>query len=71
MQLRARLSAVSGKAASSADAPNKISLKFDPLFLGDADASWLFDHLGQFVDIELAPSMVPRTPLEDAIDGAR
>lgn len=69
MQLRARLSAVSGKAASSADAPNKVSFKLDPLYLNEDDAGWLFDHLGQYLSVSLDKAAPARTPLEEAIDG--
>lgn len=70
MELRARLSAVSGKAASSADAPNKVSFKLDPLYLNEDDAGWLFDHLGQYLNIQLDRAQPARSPLEEAIDRA-
>lgn len=71
MELRARLSAVSGKAASSADAPNKVSFKLDPLYLNEEDAGWLFDHLGQYLTVQLDRAPASRTPMEEAIDGTR
>lgn len=71
IELQARLSTITGKAASSADAPNKINLKFDPLYLSDDDASWLFEHLGQFLSLRLDHTAPTVAPLDEALEQSR
>jgi hypothetical protein len=72
MQLRAKLSSVDGKAPTSQDGANKIGLKFSPLYLGERDASWLFDHLGEWLTLDIGPPLPPPpTPMEEAIEVAR
>jgi hypothetical protein len=67
MQFQARLSLVSGKASKSVDDPNVVSIKLEPLFV--ADPAWLFEHLGQFLVVEVSIAPPARTPLEQAIEG--
>lgn len=71
MELRAKLSSVDGKAPGSRDGPNRIGLKFSPMFLADDDASWLFEHLGQYLSVSIEVKPPPLTPMETAIASAQ
>lgn len=70
MQIRAKLAAVSGKSGTSPDAPNKIRLQLDPMYLANDDASWLFDHLGEYLYVDIEHGGIPPTPMEEAINNA-
>jgi hypothetical protein len=66
MQFRARLAAVTGTAPKSVDAPNKITVKLEPLELLEPD--WVFTHLGRYLVVEISDAPLPATPLEQAIE---
>jgi hypothetical protein len=68
MQFRARLVQVTATAPTSVDKPRKVAVKLEPLDLPEAD--WLYDHIGDWLTVQLATGSLPRSPIEEAIEEA-